>query len=106
MKSKLRRYEVLLPARFNDGTEVSDELLGDAMKEIMSQFGAVSFRRNAVDGYWQHLETTYHDELGVLVVDVADTIANRRWMKAFKQRWKKKLEQLEIWMVSFHIDVE
>lgn len=81
MKSKLRRYEVLLPARFNDGTEVCGELLGDAMKEIMTQFGAVSFKKNAVDGYWQHLETVYHDELGILVVDVADTKTNRNWIK-------------------------
>jgi len=27
-------------------------------------------------------------------------------MKSFKQRWKTKLEQLELWMVSYLIVVE
>jgi len=27
-------------------------------------------------------------------------------MKKFKTKWKKKLQQLEIWMVSYRIDVE
>jgi hypothetical protein len=27
MKSKLRRYEVLLPVRFNDGSDIPDALL-------------------------------------------------------------------------------
>ena len=56
MKSKLRRFEVLLPARYNDGAEVP------AM--------------------------------------------NRKWMKEYKARWKERLKQLEIWMVSYQIDVE
>jgi hypothetical protein len=40
------------------------------------------------------------------VVDVPDTGKNRKWMKSFKTRWKKRLEQLEIWMVSYRIDIE
>jgi len=27
-------------------------------------------------------------------------------MKAFKARWKAKLEQLELWMVSYRIEIE
>lgn len=42
MRSKLRRYEVLLPARFNDGRDVPDEMLGKAIDELIAQFKAVS----------------------------------------------------------------
>jgi hypothetical protein len=45
MKSKSRRYEVLLPMRFNDGREVPDEVLAEAVNEIVDQFGAVSLCR-------------------------------------------------------------
>ncbi len=31
MKSKSRRYEVLLPVRFNDGRDVPEEVLGEAV---------------------------------------------------------------------------
>jgi hypothetical protein len=106
MKNKLRRYEVLLPARYNDGREVPDELLGAAVKEVVQQFGAVAYYRNAAEGYWHHEDALYRDDLGLLIVDVPDTAKNRKWMKAYKARWKEQLEQLEIWMVSFLIDVE
>lgn len=106
MKSKWRRYEVLLPARTNDGETVPDEVLGEAVKEILREFGAVSAVPNSVKGYWQHGETLYRDDLGLLYIDVVDTTANRKWMKAFKARWKERLEQLEIWVVSYRIDIE
>jgi hypothetical protein len=31
---------------------------------------------------------------------------NRKWMKNYKARWKKRLDHLEIWMVSYRIDIE
>jgi hypothetical protein len=37
---------------------------------------------------------------------VADTAKNWKWMKAFKAKWMERLEQLDIWMVSYLIDVE
>lgn len=106
MKSKSRRYEVLLPVRFNDGTDVPEELLGEAVNEIVSQFNAVSYYKDAVEGRWRHDETLFRDDLALLVVDVPDTAKNRKWMKAFKARWKLRLDQLEIWMVSYPIDIE
>ena len=53
MKSKSRRYEVLLPARFNDGTEVPENILGRAVIEIVEQFNAVTFFKEAAEGYWR-----------------------------------------------------
>jgi hypothetical protein len=48
----------------------------------------------------------YRDDLVRVVVDVPDLPKNRKWMKGFKQRWKDRLEQLELWMVSDSIQVE
>jgi hypothetical protein len=106
MKNKSRRFEVLLPARFNDGREVPDELIGEAIDEVIDQFHAASYYQDAAEGYWRHEGVVFHDSLGLLVVDVPDTAANRKWMKAFKARWKVRLDQLEIWMVSYRIDIE
>src|SRR5437773_3329567 len=106
MKSKSRRYEVLLPVRFNDGQDVPEELLGQAVNEIVEQFSAVTFHKQAVEGQWRHDETLFRDDLALLVVDIPDTAKNRTWMKAFKARWKSRLQQLEIWMVSYPINIE
>ena len=106
MNSKWRRFEVLLPARFNDGQDVPDELIGKAIDEIIEQFQAASYFKDAAEGYWRYEDKVYRDSLGLLVVDVPDTAANRKWMRAFKMRWKERLGQIEIWMVSYRIDIE
>ncbi len=41
-----------------------------------------------------------------VVVDVPDSSKNRQWMKDFEERWKTLLEKLELWMVSYRIEVE
>jgi len=48
----------------------------------------------------------YRDNLARIVVDMPDKKDHRTWMKAFKKRWKEKLQQLEIWMISYRIDIE
>jgi hypothetical protein len=80
MSNKLRRFEVLLPTRFNDGREVPDDLIVDAIGEIIDQFGSASFYKEAVEGYWHHGGTLYRDQLGLLVVDVPNNAKSRKWM--------------------------
>jgi hypothetical protein len=41
-----------------------------------------------------------------VVVDVPDSARNLQWMKQFKDRWKVRLELLELWMVSDRIEAE
>lgn len=106
MRSKSRRYEVLLPVRFNDGSDVPEELLAEAVNEIVDQFGAVTFYKQAAEGHWRHDDTVYRDDLALLVVDIRDTQKNRKWMKTFRDRWKQRLQQLELWMISYAIDIE
>ena len=66
----------------------------------------MTFHRETVEGRWRHEETLYRDDLALLVIDLPDTTKNRKWMKAYKERWKKRLQQIEIWMVSYLIEIE
>ena len=106
MSSRWRRFEVLLPLQFNDGRDVPAEWLVDAVLEIVEQFGAASYEPQHIEGHWRQRGVLYRDNLVRLVIDVPDTAKNRRWMKSFKARWKTKLEQLELWMVSYLITIE
>ncbi len=106
MNSRLRRFEILLPRRFNDGRDVPLERLGIALDEIVDRFGAASFEPTAIQGFWRHEGIVYSDSLTKLVVDVEDTDENRQWMRDYKARWKEKLEQLDLWLISHEIDVE
>jgi len=106
MSNKWRRFEVLLPLRFNDGRDVPAEQVAEAVLEIVDHFGAASYETQKVEGHWRQGGVVYRDDLVRLFVDVADTSRNRQWMKKFKDRWRLRLEQLELWMVSYQIEIE
>jgi len=43
MSSNWRRFEVLLPLRFNDGRDVPSDWLAEAVLEVVERFGAASY---------------------------------------------------------------
>ena len=42
MNSTFRRFEILLPLRFNDGQPIPETLVAETLLEIEDRFGAVS----------------------------------------------------------------
>jgi hypothetical protein len=106
MSRNWRRFEVLLPLQFNDGRDVPTEWLVEAVLEIVDDFGAASYETQKLEGHWRHGSVLYRDNLVRVVVDVPDVVNSRQWMKQFKARWKSRLGQLELWMISHRIDVE
>jgi hypothetical protein len=106
MSSRWRRFEVLLPLQFNDGEEIPPDWLAEAVLEIVARLGAASYETQKVEGHWRHGGVLYRDDLVRIVVDVPDSAKNRQWMRDFKSRWKDRLRQVELWMVSYRIEVE
>ncbi len=105
MPSNWRRFEVLLPLRFNDGREVPGEWIAEAVLEIVGRFGTASYETQKLEGHWRQGGVTYRDDLVKLVVDVPNVEDSQQWAKEFKERWKARLEQLELWVVSYPIDI-
>jgi hypothetical protein len=100
-----RRYEILLPLRFNDGEVVPDEFVGEALLELQEKFGAVSWETQPIRGSWQQGGKFYHDELMRIFVDVPDQPENRQFFLEYKERMKSKFRQLEIYLTSYLVDV-
>jgi hypothetical protein len=46
LSERLRRFEILLPLRFYDGTPVPDDLIAETSLEIEQEFGALSSEFN------------------------------------------------------------
>jgi hypothetical protein len=102
----LRRFEILLPLQFNDGREIPSDWLAEAVLEIVEHFDAASYETQKVEGHWRHQGILYRNNLVKIVVDASDEEINRVWMREYKARWKQKLEQFELWLVSYTIDVD
>jgi len=97
---------VLLPLQFNDGRDVASDWLAESVFEMVHHFGAASYETQKVEGHWRHGSVIYRDNLVKVVVDVPDSAENRQWMRQYKERWKTRLEQLELWLVSYPIDID
>ena len=106
MSNNWRRFEILLPLRFNDGNPIPELWIAEAVLELTDHFGAASYETQKVEGHWRHTGILYRDDLVRLFIDIPDSPENREWMKQFKLRWKTRLQQLELWMVSYLIDIE
>ena len=101
-----RRYEILLPTRYNDGGKVELEKYLLTNNDLARQFGAVSFFPETFRGVWIHEGKRYEDENVRLFVDVADTPANAAFFREFKTRLKERFRQLDIWVVSYEIRID
>jgi len=101
-----RRFELLLPLRFNDGSPVPDTLIADVLVELRNHFGAVSSETQRIEGQWQHAGQIYRDDLMRIFVDVEDTPQNREFFRQFRERIVTRFRQISIWMTSHPIDIE
>ena len=103
--SASRRYEILLPLRYNDGQPVPDPFLGEALHELRQRFGAVTWETQIIRGTWEHAGQLYRDDLMRVVIDVPDTETNRAFFGEFKERLKTRFDQVDIWITTHLVEV-
>jgi hypothetical protein len=101
-----RRYEILLPKRYNDGTAVELEKFLQTNNDLARQFGAVSFLPETLRGIWVHGGRRFEEDNVRLFVDVEDTAENAAFFHRFKAMLKERFCQIDIWIVSYEIRID
>lgn len=105
MSRMVRRFEVLLPLRSNNGTAVPDDAVADTLLELEQRFGAVSCETQTIRGRWRHEGQSYRDDLIRVFVDTADEPESRQFFVEYKERPKARFQQLDIWMTTYLMEV-
>jgi hypothetical protein len=105
MSRSVRRFEVLLPRRFNDGRPVPDEFIADTLIELETQFGAVSCETQTIRGFWNFEGQPFRDDLVRVFADVPDVPESRQFFEEYKERLKARFQQLDIWLTTYLIEV-
>ena len=105
MSDSFRRFEILLPRRFNDGQPIPDELIADTLLELEAQFGAVSCETQVIRGLWRHEQQSFRDDLIRVFVDAPDAVESREYFREFKERAKSRFKQLDIWLTTYPIEI-
>jgi hypothetical protein len=100
-----RRYEILLPLTFNDGRPIPGEAFEQTREELIARFGGVTLLPGSARGVWIHAGTRYEDETVRLIVDVEDGPEARQFFVEYKPTLLGRFEQLELYIVSYQIDV-
>jgi hypothetical protein len=100
-----RRYEMLLPLKHNDGTPINPEKHLQTCDDIAARFGGYSLLPQAVQGVWLHQGERFADETLRLITDAADTPETRQFFAEFKLLLRDRFEQIEVYIVSYPIEV-
>jgi hypothetical protein len=100
-----RRYEILLPLRFNNGKRVPKALLAKTALEVEERFSAVSCESQIIQGRWRRGRMRFRDDLMRIYVDAETSPAVDAFFRRFKRRIKARFRQLDIWVTSHSIRI-
>ena len=100
-----RRYEILLPTRYNDGTLVEAERIDLVLEELGDRFGGITFYPEDLRGVWLHEGQRFEESNVRLVVDVEDSPATAAFFVDYKQKLKERFRQIDLWIVSYEIRI-
>lgn len=103
MSQHLRRFEILLPLKHNDGRAVPPTLLEQTRAELKYQFGGLSSESQVIQGFDR--DTTGEDKMIRIFADVPDTAENLAFFLQTKERLKERFEQEEIWITTYLVEV-
>jgi hypothetical protein len=102
---KLKRYEILLPLNYNDGTEIEKEKFDLTNEDLVIKFGAVTFDSIVASGHWLYKGVLYKDQLIRFRIDTEDSKEAREFFSDFKITLKQRFQQLDIWITAHNIEV-
>src|ERR1051325_8669360 len=100
-----RRYEIILPTRYNDGSRVEPDHFRSSYEELVAQFGAVTYQPELLHGIWIHAGERFEEQNVRLYVDVEDTDQNSEFFRSYKETLKKRFRQIDIWITSHEIRI-
>ena len=80
-----RRYEILLPTRYNDGNLVEPERFFETQEELVAAFGALTTSPDLFRGRWMHEGQRFEDEHFRMVVDIEATPETRTFLARLSQ---------------------
>ena len=94
----MTKFEVYLPLKHNDGTNIEAEKLEEILQQLMSVFGALTMSSlsSPLQGKWRYGGVEYLDDISRVDIMAKDEWDSIQFFKNFKRRLKRTLRQLDI----------
>ena len=102
---KWKRYEILLPLRYNDGRPIEAIKFRYTTRELLETFSATTLDLITAIGSWKYQGTVYEDLLVRFIVDVPSSTPADDFFRDYKETLKARFEQIDIWISSHEIQI-
>jgi len=94
----MKKYEIYLPLKYNDGTDVEPEKLKQIREQLIAVFGAITVSSLAApfQGTWRYGGVEFIDDIIRFEIITEEDFRSNLFFKRFKQQLKRTLRQFEI----------
>ncbi len=102
----MRRYQILFPVSYNDGSTIPEELIANEVSRIVDEFGWASVERGVIEGYWknEYGNVVSEDMISVFVDTVfVSRYHSAEWFQTAKLAWEKLFKQDSIYITHHDI---
>lgn len=101
----MKEYELYVPLRYNDGSEVEPRKIERIGERRLEQFGGLTFFPQPNQGLWKMGPVTFRDEIVIFRVLTGRVRVARQFFRRLKADLKQDLRQEEILIVEKDAEV-
>ena len=101
----MKKYEIYLPLKYNDGREIEAEKIKQIRNELLAVFGAltVSSQTAPCQGTWNYGGVDFIDDIIKVEIIAGADRKTERFFRQFKARLKRFLHQVDILITAQNI---
>jgi len=101
----MTKYELYLPLKYNNGTDIEPEKLEEIQQQLIAVFSAmtVSPLSAPLQGIWRFGGVEFVDDIIRIEMITRDDWESHQFFQNFKRRLKRKLRQIDILITMQYI---
>ena len=103
----MRKYEIYLPLRYNDGEAIESEKIIEVWDELAEAFAGITVSSLSAPykGRWKYGGVAFIDDIIKIEIVTTSDRATKKYLKEFKERLKESLQQIDILITTHGIQV-
>ena len=92
----MTKYELYLPLKYNDGSDIQSETLEEIQHQLIAVFGAMTVTSLSapLQGTWRYGGVEFVDD--IIRIEIITKEDSNDFFKSFKRQLKKTLHQFDI----------
>jgi len=85
----VKEYDLFVPLYYHDGMQIKPQKFQELQKQLLDQFGGLTFFPQPNAGFWTVACITYRDEIVIYRVITSNVQEARRFLANLKERLKE-----------------